>query len=293
VINSFGQDVAIIASGNVLSQGLTTINLSGKTGNGGSLFIAAGVDFEPVTFGQVKDHTTLFSILGPSETGGGIDLPKVTINTGTKVSGADGGNVRLTAFAGSLSSGTISIGKIDTSSKSGEGGDVTIIGEGGVNVLGNITTSGASKGGEVALFAVTQMLTKPILVLDGAVLGNFDGECKSCGTTIVSVYGTINTSSTCGAGGRVGFGAGALASISKSIITSGAATCCSSGEVVVQSNNGTFMVGKDLNTGGLSIKSSSSSDDAGNGGNVSFILTRWGQIVGEMITQRARHLRPV
>src|SRR5262249_38749950 len=153
---------------------------------------------------------------GASETGGDIDLPKVKINTGTKVSGADGGNVRLTAFSGSLNSGTVSIGKIDTRSKFGAGGDVTIIGEGGGHILGNITTSGANAGGEVALFAATPEQKKPIFVFDGAVLGTFGAECESCGPTVVSVKGTIDTRSTAGAGGRVGFGAGALVSVSKS-----------------------------------------------------------------------------
>lgn len=287
VINSNGLDVAIIASGNVRSQGKLRIDLSSKTGNGGNLNIFAGVEIVPPSPGQVKDSTTAFAVLGPSETGGDVQLSSVRISTGTKAAGATGGNVTIVANAGTSNSGMVNTGRIDTSAPSGMAGDVTVIGEGGVSISGNVTATGAIEGGGVGLFAAPPVQDGPIAVFNGLVVGgHFEADCPVCGSNgAVFVKGSINTSSGVGIGGNVTMGADRLVTIGGSIITGGLAGCCASGGLGVETNGGTFIVGKDVNLSGFSIKSKTSPDDAGDAGSAFILGTAWVQIGGNLLAR--------
>ncbi|GEM_PF-2833298 len=63
----FGQNLIILAEGNVLANGVTTINLSSPNRDGGNLVVMAGVAFSgsPQT-PNVPDTKTLFTVSGPS-----------------------------------------------------------------------------------------------------------------------------------------------------------------------------------------------------------------------------------
>jgi hypothetical protein len=74
-----------------------------------------------------------------------------------------------------------------------------------------------------------------------------------------------------------------LVSVGGSIITGGLAGCCASGGFEAFTNGGTLVIGKDLNLSGLSIKSSTSSDDAGDAGSALIFGTGWVQVGGNLL----------
>ena len=285
LVNTNGLDLAIIASGDILAQGSMTIDLSGTSGRGGNLHIFAGVDFEPATLGEVRDTTTLFEVFGPSATGGDVELGSVSINTGTRAAGADAGNVDVVALAGGVSTGSVSLGKLDLRSVSGNGGDVTVIGEGGIWVLGSIQTSGATTSGDVGLFAAPPIQSGITVIRNGLVVGGFEPGCPVCGSnSVVLVTGKIDTSSSAGRGGNAVMEADRLVQVGKSITTTGLGQS-GSGSVEVSTDEGGFSVGKSLNTGGVSISSSSSTADAGDAGDVIIVGTGFVHVGGNLLAR--------
>jgi hypothetical protein len=181
VLNFSGSDLAIIASGNVLANGNTSINLSSATEDGGNLLVVAGFDFLPATGGQVNFVPTLFTVTGTSATGGNIDLTGMTINTSSTFS--NGGNVTLVANGGGLNDGTITTESINTSGVN-FGGNVTIIGESDIALNGAVTTTGAT-GGDITI-AVAQPILAPgpaTLIGNGELLqGGFGVGAPTAGT---------------------------------------------------------------------------------------------------------------
>ncbi|GEM_PF-3363425 len=150
-----GQDLAVMASGSIGgAAGLTMIDLSSSNGRGGSLTLAAGFQFSPGTGGtqvlqQSPGPVSNYSLVGPSGSGGSVNLGSVSVKTSGVAAGADAGNVTIVAHDGSpaASAGAVSIGGIDASAASGAAGAVTIIGQGGsIDLNGPITTGGAHAG---------------------------------------------------------------------------------------------------------------------------------------------------
>lgn len=184
----FGQNLAIVASGNILaSTRVNSINLSSKTGNGGNLLLIAGYDFEPLVAGQLPALDPAFKLKvpgvyvldGPSASGGSILLPKVNINTSTTFTGtlpdigtgdvvhASAGtvtaiahgpaglsddsslNLELGTNSGAIALGNITATGVNTRAGWSDGGAVLLIGQGGVQT-GNIKTTGHT-GGSVTI----------------------------------------------------------------------------------------------------------------------------------------------
>src|SRR5262249_6441239 len=82
ILNASGKDLLIMASGNVISNGATTINLSSTSGRGGTLTVLAGMTFSPAKAVQTLDTlSTVFDFVGISGTGGSINLGSTSINT--------------------------------------------------------------------------------------------------------------------------------------------------------------------------------------------------------------------
>lgn len=133
-----GQNLAVIASGNIYAAGALTINLSSLTADGGSLYLIAGFDSTPATLGQVSTGLPT-TITTASATGGSIQLGDLNIDLSS--GNGNGGNLVAVASAGNSNSGTIAIGNVTTTGSAGnESGFVQVIGEGGVTV-GSIDTS--------------------------------------------------------------------------------------------------------------------------------------------------------
>ncbi|MCW5954512.1 MAG: hypothetical protein KIT69_19845, partial [Propionibacteriaceae bacterium] len=165
-----GENLAIIAKGNINTTGLTTINLNGTGVNGGILTMIAGFDSSPATPGQVQNGNVTYTIGAPTVAGGSINLAGVTITT-TSNTGV-GGNVTAVANGGTLNNGTIALGNITTNGVTA-GGNVTVWGEGGVSV-GDITTTGTTAG-NVSLQVAQPIISGTMTVLDGSVSGGTFG----------------------------------------------------------------------------------------------------------------------
>src|SRR5262249_32634520 len=136
----------ILASGNINSTGITTINLPGTLVNkfGGDLTLIAGYNFTPSTGGQIgppPETNSTYTITSQS-TGGSINLAGVSINLSTTGVDAHGGNLLAVAHNGSITLGSVTTAATGAGSISG---NVTIIGQNGVTT-GAITTAGTTPG---------------------------------------------------------------------------------------------------------------------------------------------------
>ena len=180
-----GQNLAILAAGNITTTGSTSINLSGPS-NGGSLTLMAGYNFTPATAGQIQGPG-LYTITGVNADGGSIDLTGVTLN----LNGAsgNGGNFSAVANAGALNDGSIVLHTINATGTV-NGGSVNIIGPGGVSV-GNINTLGGSTSGNVNVsVAAPTIVGGPITVQNGVLLtGSFGVGAQTAGDLS---YSSIN-----------------------------------------------------------------------------------------------------
>lgn len=162
-----GQNLAIIASGNVFASGATTINLSSNSTNAGSLLVLAGYNFTPGTASQQSTGVTT-TVTGESTTGGSIDLSAVTINLSSTA--GNGGKLTAVANAGSTNNGSIKLGAINTTATAGLGGAVQIIGEGGV-VVGDINTLASGADGAVSIAVSKSTISGSIVVTNGTQQG--------------------------------------------------------------------------------------------------------------------------
>ncbi len=177
-----GQNLAILAAGNITTTGSTSINLSGPTGSG-SLTLMAGYDFTPATAGQIQSPG-LFTITGVNANGGSIDLTNVTINLNGGA--GSGGNFTAVANAGTLNDGSIVLHTINTTGAV-NGGNVNITGPGGITV-GSINTVGGTASGNVNMAVATPTIVGgPITVQNGVLLsGSFGVGAQTAGDLIVT-----------------------------------------------------------------------------------------------------------
>ncbi|HEY9790100.1 MAG TPA: hypothetical protein V6D22_06870 [Candidatus Obscuribacterales bacterium] len=213
-----GQNLAILASGNIrAASNVTSINLSSKTGNGGALTLVAGFDFHkisgnPLTVPATVPVPSVYQIDAPSTAGGSIYLGKVNINTSSSFAGSAlnphpiGGNVTAVAHAGTVNAGVIQLGTITTSAnaKVGVGGDVLLIGQGGVQTKG-ITTKGANAGQVYIIGAAPELVDDSATIADGELVSpGFTAQAASINNGAgILISGAINTSATAGRGGDV------------------------------------------------------------------------------------------
>jgi hypothetical protein len=159
-----GQNLAILAAGNITTSGSASIDLSGPAG-GGSLTLMAGYDFTPATGGQVQSGVE-YTISGINPNGGSIDLTGVQINLNG--GGGSGGSLLAVANTGTLNDGSIVLADIDTTGTN-NGGSVTITGPGGITV-GDINTIGGITSGNVTLsVAAPAIVGGPIKVQNGVL----------------------------------------------------------------------------------------------------------------------------
>lgn len=228
-----GQSLAIIASGNVKATGMTLLDLSSTTGNGGTLTVLAGFDSSGTTAGQQQTILPV-TITGFSTTGGNIDLTGVTIDTSSTA--GNGGAVHMLAASstGFTNAGTVKTGNIKTDG-SVNGGDVAIAAFSGINV-GNISTvGGTGTGGKAVLGIATTKINGTPTYTNGAQSGgSFTATGLAAGST---TFGTINTGS-----GDISLG-GALAGVDS--ISGGAIT---GDDLQLGVGAGTVTLGTTVNT---------------------------------------------
>lgn len=253
-----GQDLSIVASGDVTSSAPVSIDTSSSTTNGGNILIAAGANVS-------SNGTTLIISSGPglgggSATGGKINLSTSPIQAlssrGTAAGDSNAGNITLVAFAGNAAgSGTITLptGNALTirtgGNNSGRNGNVTMLAgaAGGVTSisLGNINASGGLNGtGDIVLTTAAPAVSNGNITVDIATGTRSGGEFTAGASQAASIVSNNLTAS----GSNVSISAGANASIS-SITDVGARSTGSNGGSVtiatnVSSNTGApFVVG--------------------------------------------------
>ena len=194
-----GEDLAIIASGNVNAGSNTIINLSNPGGAGGDLLVVAGFDFSPSTGNsQVDfDSSTVFTFTGAgSATGGDINFAGLSINTNGN--GGDAGDITLVAKGGGINDGAILVNSLSAvGSGGGNGGDILLIAEDGFNIGGTILNNGATNG-TTTLAAAVPVITGTINVLDGTQGGggSFTFATPTGAGTIANSAGDVNISGT-------------------------------------------------------------------------------------------------
>lgn len=263
-----GQDLAIIAR-DAINLGNTVINT-----NGSDLTLLAGFNFDPATVGQVSNSATTYSLLSGSGTGS-INGLTSTLNT-SSVSG-DAGNIRIFADGGNINLGTVS-----ATSGNGTGGNVEIFGTNNVSISGPISTTGTTSDGSVSMGSGVINFSA-FTVLDGTTSGSISGSSDFTSTGSISV-GAINANRaslniSTGDVGAVGL-SGAVSA--RDITINGGALSNSQGQLVATRNlngdGGNITLNVNSFVGGPQLFSVSGVGN-GSGGNLSIFITTFAPIV--------------
>ncbi len=280
-----GQPLAIVATGNILTQTTLKIDTSSTTLNGGNILLVAGAKFTASAPAGDPFAPVNLTISGGSITGGRIDLSGSTVvSSASSAPGGSGGNVGMIAFAGvDPASGTIKVPANVTVTTGGAGngnnGDVLFLGTpspnavgGGVTLaLGNVDTrGGAASGGDIRIYTST------------AVASSKTGNCNTCafvqnGELIngsqftpppsVPYVGTISAGSLAAPGTYVGIKTGGSL-LTGSIIDNGAGAK-PGGTVEIQGGGSSvFTIGGGATNGVNGTISAASGPQGGGGGNI-------------------------
>ena len=198
-----GQSLTLLASGDILANGNTLIDLS-QVGGGdaGSFTAIAGYDFTPGTGGvqTTLPNPTVYTLGAPNAAGGNIDLTGLTITTFAN-GGGNGGNVTLIANGdGTGATGNITTGLINSSSDLGTAGKVLIIGEGDITTQQIFAIDAA--GGNITIANAQPTTTGTVLIANGELTGagTFNIGTLSAGSITTS---NLNVSQAGGGTGSV------------------------------------------------------------------------------------------
>ncbi len=219
-----GSSLAILASGNINSTGLTSINLAGNNipGStfGGDLTLIAGYNFAPPTGGQVGPNASTYTVTSQS-TGGSINLSGVSIDLSSTAPNVKSGTLLAVAHNGS-----IALGSINTSSigKDSSAGAISIIGQNGVTVAA-INSTGDTAG-NVTISASDSQLKGTTVVSNGTLFkggfaplaGTFNNNIALQGNLNA---GTANVSLSTGASGAITAVPGSSITAAKLTMTAG------------------------------------------------------------------------
>jgi hypothetical protein len=194
-IKTNGNDLAIVASRNILTGNFTNegLDTSSTTGPGGNVTLVAGANFttDGAPTGNDDSRSTLtltnsaFAGNG-SKTGGFIDLAGIespgkaqplTIFTTNSTEGQAGSIIAVAYNGTSKASGNVYFAGIKSNTDlvgvaPSENGDLTIIADGGQNASapGSILV-GNVEGRNISITAGTPTISVPIKILDGTVSG--------------------------------------------------------------------------------------------------------------------------
>jgi hypothetical protein len=278
-ITFFGQDLAIIAQGNIYSTTTTSINLSSKTSNGGNLTLIAGYNFTQgggsPSFPSVDPiGTYTIEPNGATAAGGSILLPGLSVNTSSSAVTAlpqTGGNVLAVANGGTLNAGLIQLGTINTSGgTNGIAGRITLIGSGGIKT-GNITANGI-RGGNVTIFAERPTIIGNAITLTGGQMRSGGSFGVTANTTpdgaAIDVEGTISSKGSVYRGGNITLIADQQIEVGRGIIAMGTSTALpntpAGGNVNMTSLFSRITVGSaGINTSGMAVASNGRTGAAG------------------------------
>lgn len=178
-----GQNLSLIAFGNIYTSGGNWAIDTSAAGNAGSILMIAGVDMTPTSGGTGgdtsggADSSTTLTLNGPSTSGGSIDLTgsgssPITQLTSNSTSNGDGGPITLVAYEGGTSgTGTITLpanvtiltgtalsngftlnGNVSIIAGASSGDAISI---GGINTSGNSTNPTSANNGLITINSAT------------------------------------------------------------------------------------------------------------------------------------------
>lgn len=198
VASGASPNIAILASGNIVSvSGATVIDSSSAQtgGNAGTITLVAGANFSAGSGSGTNDTTTTLTINGGSTTGGGIYLdgtaPTGFSGTPSAITGLtsagvgannSGGNITMVSYAGTgAGSGVVRLPSAVTVTSGGSGtganGSITILAgatSGAAVSIGGLQTSGSyATPGTITIASATPVITGTgqVTILGGAILG--------------------------------------------------------------------------------------------------------------------------
>jgi uncharacterized protein YkwD len=255
-----GSDLLIIASGNIraASSSPITINLSSTTQGGGTLTMLAGFSSTALIAGSAPLRGFL-EVTGPSSTGGSIELPKLTIKTGSTCLNCAGGDVTAVATSGANSTGSIILGAINTSAGKGTAGGITLVGEGGVQT--SALTASGQVGGSIRLIGAAGTISPDVLYVSGTSIGPaapIESAPVAGGGAAIFVNGAITTTGTQGAGGAVTISADSPVEIKGRVTTTGR----TGGTVDISSLSNVIVRGA-ISTSAIAVASTAAAGAAG------------------------------
>ncbi len=167
------EDIAIIANGDIVGNGIQVIDSSSVV-NGGHITLIAGANLvtsgtDPKVLPPDQDTTSLITVVGGTPGGGKIDLSTIPIIGFSSVGqSSSGGDITLAAYGGTRPGSGQVLLPTNCPITTGSGindinGNVTIIAgaSSGTGIItGNINTSGANNGtGSIFLLTANPLLT--------------------------------------------------------------------------------------------------------------------------------------
>jgi hypothetical protein len=273
-----GHHLALLAKGNIIAgPAFSSINLSSKTSYGGQVSLIAGHDISANPTGpSVHDRIfgTVYTVVGPSQMGGSVLMPKVAINTSTTTTNfekSQAGDVVAVGTAGHTNPGVVMLKSVTATANSlnGSGGRVTLIGEGGVSV-GDINTSAANGGAITVMGAEPKIVGGPMIYQDGynrsAASFSFEDPRDGAGASITT--GKVNSAGLNGNAGNVKMFADATITV-KGIDASSkkvSAAIANGAQVSLFSSEDNILVSGNVNVSGADVASVTSNLNGGHAG---------------------------
>lgn len=186
-----GQDLAIVASGNIYSTGPVSLDTSSAGGKGGSITLVAGGIIGTLDSPDPISGIPPFN--GPiTITGANGNPASINIDGSLNSSGSTGGNINIVAFGGDIN--------VTGSVTAKGGGNVMVVGNGAINI-GSIDSTGgtfnnsnqyANGNGNVSILAAAATTNAPlpdgsggfsstVVINNGTISGGFSDKAVSGG----------------------------------------------------------------------------------------------------------------
>lgn len=175
-----GKSLFLGSVGSIIGGGLTQIDLSDTTGNGGSLTMVAG-------FNITNANGTV--TIGTPNAGGSIVLPDVVINTSSTAAGGAGGSVTAIARNGNIELQNV---LTQNTTANGVGGDVVLFGNGvkvdSIDALGELATG----HGDVLVRSGTSGTTGGVITYNQGIKGGTGVYVNSGNSGNIQFNGIVN-----------------------------------------------------------------------------------------------------
>ena len=277
---SFGEAIAILASGDVTDGGAAKTITARSGDDGQNVTIIAGVSLTAINGALPTDNTdgspiaagTSVQVGKTSKTGGDINLASTSI-AASGLNNGSGGDVLLIAAGTKKTGGHVNIANVTASgSGTGDNGNIDIVGS--ANTFQAITTNVISTGaGSGEAGNVT--LTSSAVTFSKGFSFDASGNYNNTGTITLAKKlstGNIGTQAVSVGSGQVSYTTGGAALINAGIVANGTAgknggtIDVVAGSISINGNISSFggVGGVDLDGNGLA---------GGNGGNVNLIAT--------------------